>query len=196
MKTTLHSIRRISIVALATTLAAAGCSKKEEKPPAPAAAPNPPTAPATGGTSTPAAATSPASSANAVTDAARQRASEVDAVMKDAAPAAGTAATASMQAMQTQAKQLLSQYSGELATLQTGAANLKALIDKHAAMLPAGISAKYQELNTLLPRLESMVESLKNYQTTDIGALVPKLQADFATAQKLYGEIKAALPAG
>ena len=112
-------------------------------------------------------------------------------MLKDAA---GSAPTVSAEALQTQAKQLLTQYSGELATLKSGVANLKTLIDKNANMLPAGVSAKYQELTTLMPKLESMVESLKNYQTADLASIVPKLQTDFATAQKLYTEIKGLLP--
>jgi hypothetical protein len=69
------------------------------------------------------------------------------------------------------------------------------MIDKNASMLPAGVATKYQELNALLPQLTSAVDSLKNYQTADLTTLVPKLKTDFASAQKLYTEIKGMLPA-
>lgn len=109
--------------------------------------------------------------------------------------AATAAAGSTMDALKAQAEQLLSEYSGELATLKSGAATLKGLIDKNAAMLPAGVAAKYDEFNALLPQLSTMVDSLKNYQSADLTTLVPKLKADFGTAQKLYAEIKGMIPA-
>lgn len=109
--------------------------------------------------------------------------------------AATAAAGSTIDALKAQAEQLLTQYSGELATLKSGAVTLKGLIDKNAAMLPAGVAAKYQELNALLPQLSTMVDSLKDYQSADLTTLVPKLKADFGNAQKLYAEIKGMLPA-
>lgn len=99
-------------------------------------------------------------------------------------------------ALKAQASELVTRYSGELDTLKRGAVAVKELIDKNAALLPAGVNEKYQQLNALLPELGSLVETVKNYQSADLTTLVPKLQADFAKAQKLYGEIKGMLPAG
>jgi colicin import membrane protein len=117
------------------------------------------------------------------------------AAMADAAASAGAATGSTAAVLKMQAEQLLSQYSGELATLKSGAIMLKGLIDKNAGMLPAGVAEKYKEFNALLPGLSSMVDSLKDYQTADLTSLVPKLKADFGNAQKLYTEIKGMLPA-
>ncbi len=195
MKTSLRWIRLVSLFACAVSLAAVGCSKKSDAPATPETAPGTsapaaPTAPQAPATQTSVPTANPAAATAAATDAAKQRMGDVDAAMKDAA----SSASGVTDALQTQAKQMLTQYSGELASLQAGVAKVKALIDQNSAMLPAGVASKYQELNALLPKLTTMVDSLKNYQNADIANLLPKLKTDFATAQKLYAEIKAAIP--
>lgn len=99
-------------------------------------------------------------------------------------------------AMQQKATSLAEQYAPQLDMLKTGATSIKALIDKNASMLPAGVSEKYQELNTLLPQLTGLVASLKDYQGGDLANLATKAQTDFQKAKSLYAEINEMLPAG
>jgi hypothetical protein len=216
MKTSRTLIPVATVCALGVVLFVTGCSKKSGEPPAtttmpPKAAPSEPSSASTAAAP---AANTPADMLKAAADEAaaeakkqtgdatttmaaelQQKAGSAPAAMADATKEAGQAAGSSLDALKQQADQLLTQYSGELATLKTGAAKLKELIDKNAAMLPAGVNAKYQELNALLPQLSGMVDKLKNYQSADLATLVPKLKEDFGTAQKLYAEVKGMLPA-
>jgi hypothetical protein len=213
MKTSPHLLRTACWLAVgAVAFAAPGCSKKAET------TPTPPSTSASPPTSTPSA-SDPAAALKAKADAAKAAVAEGQAgaaAVMDSAPApvatpptaAGTAqpdlagaaalaadqASGNLTALKAQAEQLLTKYSGELTTLKTNLANVKALIDKNANLLPANVTTKYQELNALLPKLNGMVDSLRNVQTADLTNLVPKLQAEFGNAQKLYAEIKAALP--
>jgi hypothetical protein len=161
-------------------------------PVAPAAAPTPapaPTAPAATPTPAP---TSPAPAAPA------SLASGLNA-LPGAATVAGdsTAAslTATAAALQKQAEELLTKYTGELTTIKSGALAVKKYVDQHPELLPEAAKAKYQQLNAMVPQLETLVGTLKDYKSVDLTTLVPKLQNDFAKAKSLYSEVRALLPA-
>lgn len=96
--------------------------------------------------------------------------------------------------IQKQAEELLTRYSGELATLKSGAAAVKTYVDQHPEILPEAAKAKYQQLTSMVPQLESLVGTLKDYKSADLTTLVPKLQNDFAKAKSLYSEVRALLP--
>lgn len=98
-------------------------------------------------------------------------------------------------ALQTQAADLLTKYSGELDTLKSGALAVKSYVDQHPDVLPEAAKAKYQQLNAMVPQLESLVGTLKDYKNADLTTLVPKLQNDFAKAKSLYTEVRSLLPA-
>ena len=105
---------------------------------------------------------------------------------------AGIAASAG--ALQKQAEELLTRYSGELATIKSGALAVKQYVEKHPEILPEAAKAKYQQLNAMVPQLEMLVGTLKDYKNVDLTTLVPKLQKDFAQAKSLYSEVRALLP--
>lgn len=150
--------------------------------PAPAPATPPPSAPAT--ESTPAPASSPAPAMPSTM--ANLQGSGADSAIAGLSASAG--------ALQQQAEELLSRYSGELATLKTGVVAVKSYVDQHPELLPEAAKAKYQQLNTLMPELQSLVGTLKDYRNADLTTLVPKLQTDFAKAKSLYSEVRALLP--
>lgn len=195
----------------------AGCSKKEPAPPAantpatPAAAapqaaePTPPAA-ATAATPTqaPAPVTPAATPAPAATAPQAQTpalpggmANSLTALQNEAQKTseggmAGIAASAG--ALQKEAEELLARYSGELATIKSGALAVKQYVEKHPEILPEAAKAKYQQLTAMVPQLESLVATLKDYKKADLTTLVPKLQKDFAQAKSLYSEVRALLP--
>lgn len=111
------------------------------------------------------------------------------------AESAAASLAASATAIQKQAEELLTRYSGELSTLKTSALAVKNYVDQHPEVLPEAAKAKYQQLTTMLPQLESLVGTLKDYRSVDLTTLVPKLQGDFAKAKSLYSEVRALLPA-
>ncbi len=117
-----------------------------------------------------------------------EAAAKMDAAKAEAAKQAAS--------LQEQAASMFSKYSGELETLTSGVASIKKLVDQNANLLPAEYQASYRELNAMLPRLGSLVSSLKGYQGTDLSGIVGKLQTDFGAARKLYDEIKGKIPTG
>lgn len=119
-------------------------------------------------------------------------AAQADAAVTTKEASAGLAASAG--ALQKQAEELLTRYSGELATLKTGALSVKSYIDKNPEVLPASAKASYQQFNSMMPQLESLVGTIKDYQNVDLTTLVPKLQSDFTKAKSLYSEVRALLP--
>ncbi len=106
----------------------------------------------------------------------------------------GASLTANAAALQQQAAELLTKYSGELTTLKAGAVAVKSYVDQHPEILPAAAKASYQQFNAMVPQLESLVGTLKDYKSADLTTLVPKLQTDFAKAKSLYSEVRALLP--
>ncbi len=96
--------------------------------------------------------------------------------------------------LQKQAEELLTRYSGELTTLKSGVLAVKTYVDQHPEILPETAKVKYQQLTAMVPQLESLVGTLKDYRSVDLTTLVPKLQNDFATAKSLYGEVRGLLP--
>lgn len=102
--------------------------------------------------------------------------------------------TASTAVIQKQAEELLTRYSGELATLKSGAIAVKNYVDQHPDVLPEAAKAKYQQFNAMVPELDSLVATLKDYRNVDLTTLVPKLQNDFGRAKALYSEVRALLP--
>jgi hypothetical protein len=179
----------------------AGCSNNEDAPAAP-----PLDEAAAGAAETPpAAATEPSTSATM--EAAHSSMVEGVADVKAMAAEAGQDATTAATEMQTQAaaagqdaamKQkaaaLVAQYTPQLETLKSGASSIKALIDKNAAMLPEGVSTKYEELSAMIPRLTELVASLRNYQGGDLASITTNLQRDFEKSKALLTELKGMVP--
>ncbi|MGH8020032.1 MAG: hypothetical protein ACREIA_17490 [Opitutaceae bacterium] len=128
-------------------------------------------------------------------EAARAKAEAEAAKMQADAAEAKAGAEARMMSMQKEADSLLAKYSTQIGSLKTGASALKRIIDQNASMLPEGVQTKYRELESLVPQMSSLADSLKGYQGTDLNSIQSKLQADYGTAKDLYNDIREMLPA-
>ena len=196
MKLIQSGLRSVVVVSMAASLfVGAGCSKKEEVPPAPAPTQVPEPKREQSAPVAPVAPTEPKAAAGVaaqqlVAEAAAQPAPVVpESVAVPAGDLMGKLA-----AGQTQAGDLLTRYSGELSMLKSGVLAVKGYVDQHPDVLPASAKAKYQELNSLMPELTSLVQSLKEAKAADLVTLAPKLGASFARAKTLYTEVRALLP--
>lgn len=146
---------------------------------------------------TPSPAPAPAAGSTVTNPASPDVANSLTALQSEAGAAQeGAMATlsASTAALQKQADELLTRYSGELATLKSGFTAVKSYVDQHPELLPEAAKGKYQQLNAMMPQLQSLVGTLKDYKNVDLATIVPKLQTDFAQAKSLYSEVRALLP--
>lgn len=132
--------------------------------------------------------------------AAEKQAEAVAAKVKADAEAAAAKAEAEAKAaaaeVKAQAADLMARYSEEIDALKANATKLAGLIDKNADVLPAEVTAKYNEFKELIPEVSAMVESLKDYQGADLQNIVSKIQADTGKAAELYREIVEMIPEG
>lgn len=187
----LRSVFVVSVVA--SLLVGAGCSKKEEAPPASKQVPAPKIEPPA-----PAVPVAPAEPKAAPIVAAQKSVAEAVAqpapVTPESAAVSAGDLVGKLAGVQAPAGDLLTRYSSELSTLKSGVLAVKGYVDQHPDVLPASAKAKYQELNALIPELTSLVQSLKKAKAADLVTLAPKIGTSFARAKTLYTEVRALLP--
>jgi DNA repair exonuclease SbcCD ATPase subunit len=104
-------------------------------------------------------------------------------------------AEAEVEKVKAQAAELYSKYSGNLSQLTSGLDSLKGVMNgSMSSMIPANVKDAYGELSTSVSDLKGLVGSLSDFKGSDLGTIVPEIQAKFGDAKKIYNDLREQLP--
>ena len=86
-----------------------------------------------------------------------------------------------------QSADILAKQLGQIDALKATTSKLAKIVEDNADTLPAGVAEKHDGLKSLVPEVSSLVQSLKDYQGTDL----VDIDGDYSKVIGLYQEAMA-----